>query len=79
MTFPLACLTVFTTTLCSAWCWAKYIRYCREHRPVLAGLADCGIYALQMVYVVSITAEHRLAVPVLVAAFIGTYYAVRKR
>ena len=79
MTFPLACLTVFATTLCSAWCWAKYIRYCREQKAAKAAWADCGIYSLQMIYVVSITTDHRLAVPVLLAAWIGTYVAVGRR
>lgn len=70
---------VFTTTLLAAWCWVLYLRYCAERKPVKAGLADCGIIALSMINVVGYTEDRRLIAPILVAAFLGTFYVVRKK
>ena len=79
MSFPLACLAVFCTTLASAWCWVRYMRYCEQREASRAAWADCGIIALGMVNMVSVVDDHRLAVPILCAAWLGTYVAVRKR
>lgn len=79
MTFALNALAVFTTTLLAAWCWVLYLRYCHERRAIRAALADCGILALNMVNVVGYTHDQRLAVPILLAGFLGTYFVVRQK
>lgn len=78
MTFWPAALLCFTTTLCASWCWPLYIRYCSERKGLKAALADCGLIAVGMVNVVGYTDDHRLAVPILAAAFLGTFCVVRK-
>lgn len=74
--FWLNAVIVVLTTLASCWLWVVYIRNAKGH-PLKAALADCGILALQMVNVVSYVNDHRLAVPVLLAAFVGTYLSVK--
>jgi hypothetical protein len=79
MTFAFRALAVFGVTLAAAWCWVLYLRYCAERRAVKAALADCGIVALSMVNVVGYTEDRRLALPILLAAFVGTFLVVRKK
>ncbi|HUQ70312.1 MAG TPA: hypothetical protein VM165_12350 [Planctomycetaceae bacterium] len=78
MTFALQSLAVFVTTLCGAWCWVLYLRYSTEGKALKAALADCAIIGLGMFNVVSYTDDHRLGVPILAAAFLGTFFAVRR-
>ena len=78
MPFPLACLLVFTTTLLSAWCWPLYIRSCNDRKALKAAVADCVLIALGMISVVGYVDDHRLAIPILVAAFLGTFTVVRR-
>lgn len=75
--FWLNVLIVVASTLLSSWCWIVYIRAAKAN-PVRAALADCGLLALQMVNVVSYVEDRRLAIPVLLSAFVGTFFAVRK-
>jgi hypothetical protein len=77
--FWLNALIVSLTTLGSAWCWVQYTRASTDGKALRAAVADCGIIGLGMVSVVSYVEDHRLAVPVLLAAFIGTFLAVKKR
>lgn len=76
--FWLDALIVSVTTLASAWCWVIYNRAINQRQATRAAFADCALIALGMVSVVSYVEDHRLAVPVLLAAFVGTYFAVRK-
>jgi hypothetical protein len=78
MIFPLACLLVMATTFASAWCWPVYIRACQDRKALKAALADVALILLGMVSVVGYVEDHRLAVPILVAAFVGTYSVARK-
>lgn len=76
--FWLTVLGVFLTTLIGAWCWTVYIKASAEGKALRAALADCAIIGLGMFAVIGYTEDHRLALPILLAAFMGTYYAVRK-
>jgi hypothetical protein len=78
MSFPLACLLVMATTFASAWCWPVYIRACSERKAWKAALADVALILLGMISVVGYVEDHRLAFPILFAAFVGTYWVVRK-
>jgi hypothetical protein len=78
MSFALACLVVTATTFASAWCWPVYIRACHDRKAWKAALADATLIALGMVSVVGYTTDHRLAIPILVAAVTGTYLVVRR-
>lgn len=78
MRFALDCLAVFLVTLAAAWCWPVYIRACNDRKPFRAALADCALIALGMVSVVGYTTDHRLALPILAAAFLGTFFVVKR-
>lgn len=69
---------VVAVNLIASWCWVVYFRSTNDAKPVRAALADCGILGLNMVNVVSYVEDRRLAIPVLLAAFVGTYCAVRQ-
>lgn len=79
MTSPLAAAIVFLTTLLSAWCWPLYFRYCQERKALKAALCDCALIGLGMIAIVGYTDDHRLALPILAAGFLGTFLVVRKR
>lgn len=76
--FWLNVVIVCVTTLASAWCWVVYNRAINERHPVKAALADCGIIGLSMISVIGYVEDHRLAVPILCSAFVGTFFATRK-
>ncbi len=69
---------VVLTTLLGAWCWVIYFRASTQGHAIRAAVADCAIIVLRMVNVVSYVEDRRLAVPVLLAAFVGTFIAVRR-
>lgn len=71
-------LIVSVTTLASAWCWVVYNRAISERRAVKAGLADVALVALSMISMVSVVEDHRMAGPILVSAFLGTFFAVKR-
>lgn len=74
--FVARCAGSFVLTLIATTCWALYFRYSSEKKPVKAAFADCGIVAAGMVNIVGYTEDHRLAVPIMLATFVGTVYMI---
>lgn len=75
--FWLNVLIVVAANLLAAWCWVAYFRAATNNQPAKAALADCAIIAIHMGNVMGAVKDHRLILPVLLAAYVGTYSAVR--
>lgn len=68
---------VFTLTVAASVLWALYFRLSHERRAAAAAWADVGIVGIGMLNVVGYTEDHRLALPIILATWLGTFFAIR--
>ena len=71
------CVVVFSLTVTASVLWALYFRLSHERKAAAAAWADVGIVGIGMLNVVGYTEDHRLALPIILATWLGTFYAVR--
>jgi type IV secretory pathway protease TraF len=71
-------LIVFLAVAAGDVCWARYTSACAKGTRWTAASWGVGLYALGAISVVNYTVDHRLIVPALLGAFVGTALGVKK-
>lgn len=69
----------FIVTLADALCWNLYFRFSNAGKAYKAAFIDCAIVILSLISVVGYVDDHRMALPILTATFLGMLYAVKTR
>lgn len=78
MSLALHALLVFGLVAVGDICWARYTAHAADRNRVRASLWATAIYLVGSMTVIQYTGDHRLIVPAIAGAFVGTWLGVRK-
>lgn len=78
MNTALTALLVFASVTAGDWVWARYAIAVQGRHALKASAMAVGIILVGAVSTVAYVEDHRMVVPAVLGAFVGTYFTVRR-
>ena len=76
-TFAVECAWVFGLTALTDFIWAKYMTTAADGKALAASLWSAAIIGVGSFVVTAYVQDHRLIMPAMIGAFVGTYFSLR--
>lgn len=75
----LKAILIFFVVALADFLWAAYIRHIAEGNPLKSAIYAAFISAVGSIATIVYVSDHRMIVPMILGAFVGTYFSVYLR